>query len=412
MSEQAVLLKRIPDYVFKLFKDKLSNKFVYHSFNHTEEVAKAAQRIGKKSGLNNSDLEIVTIAAWFHDTGYIEGAENHEKRSIDIAKDFLRKKNFPEEKIKRVVSCIQATKMPQSPKDLLGEVICDADLYHLGSENFAEKSSLLRLEWEKKDNKKYSDYEWLEINLKMLSQHKYFTKFAHRECDKLKISNILKLQKRHKKLERKNEAEDSRRKKIEIEREKLDKKKEDEKKADRGVETMFRNVMRTHVEFSGMADTKANIMISINTLILGGIVTILMRKLDTNPHLIIPTFLLLTVSLVCIILAIRVTRPNLTEGKFTREDIKNRKTNLLFFGNFYNMGLNDFTWGMKEMMNDRDYLYGSMIKDFYFLGQVLGRKYRYLSVCYTIFLIGLILSVIAFAIAYMVYPFTEIPLIE
>lgn len=246
----------------------------------------------------------------------------------------------------------------------------------------------------------------------MLSQHKYFTRFAHREYDNLKTTNLLKLQKRHKKLLREKEAEESRRKKIEIEREKFDKKKEDEKKADRGVETMFRNVMRTHVEFSGMADNKANIMISINTLIIAGIVTILMRKLDTNPHLIVPTFLLLTVSLVCIILAIRVTRPSLTEGKFTREDIKNRKTNLLFFGNFYNMGLNDFTWGMKEMMNDRDYLYGSMIKDFYFLGQVLGRKYKYLRVCYTIFLIGLIISVIAFGIVYMFYPFTEIPLIE
>ena len=412
MSEQTVLLKKIPDYVFKLFKDKLSNKFVYHNFNHTEEVANAAQRIGKKSGLNNSDLEIVTIAAWFHDTGYVEGAENHEQRSIDIAKDFLRKKNYPEEKIAKVVSCIKATKMPQSPKDLLGEVICDADLYHLGSENFAEKSALLRLEWEKKDNKKYNDNEWLEINLNMLSQHKYFTKYAHKEYDRLKTTNLLKLQKRHKKLLRETEAEESRREKIEIEREKLDKKKEDEKKADRGVETMFRNVMRTHVEFSGMADNKANIMISINTLIIGGIVTILMRKLDTNPQLIFPTFLLLIVSLISIILAIRVTRPKIKEGKFTKEDIKQKRTNLLFFGNFYNMGLEDFSWGMREMMNDRDYLYGSMIKDFYFLGQALGMKYRYLKVCYNIFLIGLILSVIAFAIAYMIYPSTEIPMFE
>ena len=76
------------------------------------------------------------------------------------------------------------------------------------------------------------------------------------------------------------------------------------------------------------------------------------------------------------------------------------------------MGLEDFTWGMREMMNDRDYLYGSMIKDFYFLGQALGMKYRNLKVCYNIFLVGLILSVIAFAIAYMIYPSTEIPLLE
>ncbi len=412
MGNHGDIVKKASDYIFELFKKKLSKEYVYHNFRHAEDIAKASQKIGKKSGLSNDELETITIAALFHDTGYIEGCDDHEARSIEIATEFLRNKNYPEDKIEKVTSCILATKMPQSPQDKLGEVICDADLSHLGSNDFSEKSALLRLEWEKTDNKIYNELEWLEINLDMLTSHSYFTKFAHKEFDELKTTNLLKLRKRYKKLINKKEDIESRKKKLDIDREKLDKKKEDEKKSDRGVETMFRNVMRTHVEFSGMADNKANIMISINTLIIGGIVTILMRKLDTNPHLIIPTFLLLTVSLVCIILAIRVTRPSLTEGKFTKDDIKQRKTNLLFFGNFYNMGLEDFSWGMKEMMNDRDYLYGSMIKDFYFLGQVLGRKYRYLRVCYTIFLIGLILSVIAFAIVYIFYPFTELPIIE
>jgi hypothetical protein len=68
------------------------------------------------------------------------------------------------------------------------------------------------------------------------------------------------------------------------------------------------------------------------------------------------------------------------------------------------MDLGTFEWGMKEMMKDREYLYGSMIKDFYFLGQVLGKKYLYLRICYNIFMYGIILSVIAFAIAILVYP--------
>lgn len=412
MGDHGDIVKKASDFIFELFKKKLSKEYVYHNFSHAEDIAKASQKIGKKSGLNNDELEIVTVAALFHDTGYIEGGDNHEARSIDIATEFLRSKNYPEDKIEKVVSCIQATKMPQLPQDILGEVICDADLSHLGSNDFKEKSALLRLEWEKTDNRIYNELEWLEINLNMLTSHSYFTKFAHKELEGLKTDNLLKLRKRYKKLLKENEEGNSKQKKLELEREKLNKKKESEMKPDRGIETMFRNVMRTHVEFSGMADNKANIMISINTLIIGGIVTILMRKLDTNPHLIIPTFLLLTVSLVCIILAIRVTRPSLTEGKFTKEEVKQKKTNLLFFGNFYNMGLEDFSWGMKEMMYDRDYLYGSMIKDFYFLGQVLGRKYKYLRVCYTIFLIGLILSVIAFAIVYIFYPFTELPMIE
>jgi len=174
--------------------------------------------------------------------------------------------------------------------------------------------------------------------------------------------------------------------------------------ADRGIETMFRNVIRTHVEFSAMADSKANIMISVNTLVLTAIIALLARNLDTNPHLIIPTIVLTIVSLTTLILATFVTRPKITDGVFTEEDIKNKKTNLLFFGNFYKMKLDIFSWGMKEMMKDKEFLYSSMIVDFYYLGQVLGRKYNFLNICYSIFIYGMIISVLLFTIAIILAP--------
>jgi len=176
---------------------------------------------------------------------------------------------------------------------------------------------------------------------------------------------------------------------------------------------MFRNTMRTHVSFSSMADSKANIMISVNTLLLGAIATILARKLDTNPHLIIPTLSLSLVSLTTLIFAILVTRPKITSGTFTKEDIENKRANLLFFGNFYNMNLENFTWGMLEMMNDKDYLYGSMIKDFYFLGQVLGKKYKNLRICYSIFMYGFIISILLFVVFIALNPGgTQIDILE
>ena len=167
---------------------------------------------------------------------------------------------------------------------------------------------------------------------------------------------------------------------------------------------MFRNTIRTHVEFSGLADNKANIMISINTLILTALVAVMARKLDSNPQLIIPTAILALVSLVTLIFAIMVIRPEITSGTFTHDDIKEKRVNLLFSGNFFNMNLKDFEWGMTEMMGDKDFLYGSMIKDFYYLGQILGQKYRYLRICYNIFMYGLIISILAFAIAVFLYP--------
>jgi hypothetical protein len=153
------------------------------------------------------------------------------------------------------------------------------------------------------------------------------------------------------------------------------------------------------MELSGMADSKANIMISVNAIIISVILTLLLRRLEDMPHLLIPTLTLLVVNITTIIFAVLATRPNLTKGFFTREDIHQKKVNLLFFGNFHKVGLEDFDWGMKEMMKDRDYLYSSMIRDIYFLGKVLGRKYHLLRISYSVFMFGLIIAVLAFAIA-------------
>ena len=90
----------------------------------------------------------------------------------------------------------------------------------------------------------------------------------------------------------------------------------------------------------------------------------------------------------------------MTQGKFTKEDVANKKVNLLFFGNFHKMKLDEFEWAMSEMMQDRDYLYSSLTKDLYFLGLVLNSKYNLLRVTYTVFMIGIIISVIAFAVAF------------
>lgn len=167
----------------------------------------------------------------------------------------------------------------------------------------------------------------------------------------------------------------------------------------RGIETMFRTTSKNHMELSAIADNKANIMISINSIILSVLVSVLIRKLEEYPHMTVPAVLLTLVCLTTIVFAVLATRPNISKGKFERMDIINKETNLLFFGNFHRMNLKDYQWGMKEMLQDADYLYGSMIKDIYFLGAVLGKKYRLLRMSYTIFMFGFVLSILGFIIA-------------
>lgn len=181
---------------------------------------------------------------------------------------------------------------------------------------------------------------------------------------------------------------------------------------DRGIETMFRTTSRNHIDLSGMADSKANIMISVNSIIISIVASVLLGKLDTDPEYMIPTVILLSVCLMTIIFSILATRPKISSGTFTQEDIKANKVNLLFFGNFHSVSLEDYQEGVMAMMNDSDYLYGSMIKDIYFLGKVLGRKYKFLRISYNVFMYGLVLSVIAFIVAAIVGSPSPVPAIQ
>ena len=171
----------------------------------------------------------------------------------------------------------------------------------------------------------------------------------------------------------------------------------------RGIQTMLRLTSDNHLELSGMADGKANILISVNAIIISVILSVLVRRLETDTYLIGPTIIFLSFCVITIVIAILVTRPKISQGRFSREDIMNKKTNLLFFGNFHKASLEEYEWGMSNMMRDQDYLYGALIKDIHQLGVVLGRKYKLLRVAYNVFMVGIIASVIAFAVAEFIH---------
>jgi hypothetical protein len=275
-------------------------------------------------------------------------------------------------------------------------VLCDADLSHLGHPDFLEKSRLLRLEWAQAGIKDVSDRAWLEEEVQFLTGQNYHTEYAQRRFSEQKgrhLVTLLALQ----------EDADEQAKLAKAEKKNLKKKKKQKKKKaaapDRGIETMFRVAFRNHMSLSAIADNKANIMLSINAIIISLTLSTLMPRLYEEPQLVVPVVALLATCLLTIIYATLSTRPKITKGRFKREDITSRSTNLLFFGNFHAMEMAEFEWGMNEMMGDRDYLYSSLVKDFYSLGSVLSRKYRYLQWCYMVFLVGMILSVLLFVIS-------------
>ncbi|RAW00960.1 Pycsar system effector family protein [Pseudochryseolinea flava] len=395
------LVRRARSYAEEVLAKELPAEYVFHNLKHTRDVATAAAEIGIATELNEDQLETVLISAWLHDLGYTRGCENHEATSVGIATSILKEWNASEKKIIDVQRTIMATKMPQNPQDVMGEVLCDADLHHLASLHPQEQSKCLRQEFATIKNMKFeSDLDWLKFNHAFLKQHSYFTAYGKTVLQPRKKENAKKLKKiikgangvHEEKEGKESKAEKSLRKDLE----KLKAKLEKGSRPDRGIETMFRTTSENHVTLSGMADTKANIMISINTIILSIVVSVLFRKLSEYPHLLVPTLMLVVTCLVTIVMAILATRPNVGTGKFNPKDIEDKKANLLFFGNFHNMSLKEYDWGMREMMKDYDYLYGSMIKDIYFLGKVLARKYKWLRLSYTIFMFGFVASILVF----------------
>ena len=162
---------------------------------------------------------------------------------------------------------------------------------------------------------------------------------------------------------------------------------------------MFRVTSKNHLDLSALADNKANILISVNVILISIVVSGLVTKLDNNQQFIIPVITILTVAMITIIFATISTIPNVTNFQMTRDDIDARKGNLLFFGNFSKLELEDYEYGINILMNDKKYLYNSMAKDIYFLGKVLDRKYKYLRMAYRIFMFGLIISTISFIIS-------------
>lgn len=166
-----------------------------------------------------------------------------------------------------------------------------------------------------------------------------------------------------------------------------------------GIQTMLRITSTNHIRLSEMADTKANILISVNAIIISVILSVLLPQLHSENYLTIPALIFLAVAVSTIVVAITAIKPKLNRGTFKLQDIEDKKINLLFFGNFHKMPLQNYDLAMRIMMRDPDYLYRSMIKDIYYLGVTLGKKYRLVRLAYNIFMVGLIVSIIAFSIA-------------
>ncbi len=388
------LVEKADQFVEELFKEKLPNTFIYHNYLHTQRVVKSTKELIDKSEINVKDEEALLVAAWMHDTGYTRTYEGHEKESANIAEDFLKENNATPELIERVRKYILATTFSAEPQDKAEEIIRDADSSHFGKDYFSETSELLRQELELHRIKTFTAAEWLNENIKVLTEkHQFYTDYALKEWEPKKQDNLLEL------IEAKNKQE----KKLQKEEHKARMKaKYKNDNPERSIQTLYRTTLRNHIKLSDIADTKANILLSVNAIIISLAIADMIPKLEaaSNKHLLIPTLVLILFSVASMILSIMSTRPNVTSGEFTKDQVKKREVNLLFFGNYHKMPFDQFKWAMDELMKDKDYVYEMLTLDLHSLGKVLHRKYMLLRLTYTVFMTGIVISVLSYILSF------------
>lgn len=178
------------DYVKDIFK-RLPENMAFHNWGHTAEIVATVMKIGEYYKLDGISLIHLEIAALFHDTGYVISYQNHEDHSIALVTKFFSALEFGKDALAAIIYCIEATKLPQSPRSLIAEILCDADLAHFGSPEYFLYAARLRQEWSACLDKNYGDREWNWENLKVLREHSYKTEYGSKYLQPVKEQNIL-----------------------------------------------------------------------------------------------------------------------------------------------------------------------------------------------------------------------------
>jgi predicted metal-dependent HD superfamily phosphohydrolase len=402
--EYQEISKKTHEYIDNFYEKLNGRKLPYHNKTHTENVVAATIKIADHYHLNNHNLFVVTMAAWFHDIGYyLEDGTDHEVKGAAAAAITLEEFNVDDTTILEVKKCILATRIPQQPNELNEQIICDADLFHLGTDAFFDTDKLMRKEYVLMTGIEISKNEWRRKSIEFLRAHHFHTEYCKALLDVKKQENLQQLIDKIKEKDPLPDAEKAAANKaVLLEHKEALKEKKTEKPA-RGIETMFRIASTNHQRLSDMADRKSHIMISVNSIIISVVIGLVVRKLETAHNLIVPTMILLGGSVIAVIFSVLATRPKIPGGDFSSEQLANRSVNLLFFGNFYKMDYDHYYQGMKQVMNDADFLYASLIKDIHSQGVVLGQKYKLLRISYTIFMFTLIVSVLAFAASIILF---------
>jgi len=404
------LLNKIEVFTTEFITNNNPESIVYHDISFTHRLVSAVKVISENENVSEKEKELLLVAAWIYGLGYYDAESFGSKKiisgcikcTIRIGNPFLEEINYPQENIDAVYAILENTKHPLNPTNKIEQVFADALYYDFAREKGKKYLKKMYQELLIFHAISIGKKKWNDELIKLLENHTYFTIYGKSVLEPKKHSLIKVIKKEAKALI--SIQDTALKKELEISDKELKNLKESLSETNnsvdiRTVQTLFRNTSRNHYTLNQMVDRKANIMISINaiinSLLIGGVLGPSTTILDAS---LIPAFILMIASSISIFYAILAINPNKTHGEFTEDDIRNKQGNLLYFGNFHNMSYRDYEWAMLEMITDKDYLYSSLIKDIYYLGEKIQKKHSNIRKSLMFFLVGTGLSVVSFLI--------------
>lgn len=369
-------------YVRELLEAKIPKEMAKVKQKNTLKMRSSARELAEKTGLSAEESQILDLAVIFTNAGYAESLHNPYFHSSKAAKNWMKGEDFGEETITRVSQCLNTNLPEAEPQNMTEKVYQDVRTGLYADKKYVSKTlPKVQEEEQIQSGNPIETAEWLRQHRKDLKDISWNTDEAKEMYKKGLKRNIKKI----KKLRKKNEGNIA---KFEAP---IDKSK--------SAQMILKTALRNHIDLTNIADGKSNIMLSINAIIITIALPLLTRYISDNGYLIIPVGILMITCVLSIVFAAMATRPAKMQGETDVDRVMEKSSsNLFFFGNFFNVALTDYQRGMKKVLRDTDVLERSIINDLYYLGKALGTKFNLLRICYLVFMVGIALSVISYAI--------------
>ena len=384
--EEPSILKEADEHIRNLFNQRNDNRLLLHNYAMVDTIVKETHELLHHES-DFEDAETILLASYFLLTGYWFDYETPVDGSLKAASSFLSKVAYPTEATNKVLAIINDVHA-QLLQNSSACVVSDAMTICLYIKGYATSHSLLRVERELMLGTSYDRIAWARLQMKELLKQKLCTSFAQKNYQGQLGESILLQKSRIEKAERSSPS--------------LALTKVDSPLFkglnDRSIHTFFRANYRNHINLSSIADNKANLMISVNSILISVLITFISYRniAATNPRILIPVITFLVIGLGSLIFAVLSVRPKVTMINNTKKDLTEVKKNIVFFGNFIQLSLPQYEKAIDEVFREEDLLIGNMARDLYFLGKVLDRKYKFLTISYNIFMIGFITTVLLF----------------